>query len=126
MRKRLQQPRQLFYDNQIDAAHERLAKLAEKADGTQTVVELDLRWRTGRGDPSSAEKRLREVRDKWDHLEQASAVEGVASMMTDDQRRAYAGEDYEKLLVRTFLSLSCLMQDGVRRRELCAATDRQA
>ena len=111
---RLAQPRQLFYDNQIDSAHERLAKLAERGGRDATVVELDLAMADlVRGDPTSAEKRLREVRDKWDHLEQTSAVEGATSMLTDDQRRAYSGEDYEKLLIRTFLSLSSLMQDGV-------------
>ncbi len=111
---RLQQPRQLFYDNQIDSAHERLAKLAQRGGRDATVVELDLAMADlVRGDAVSAEQRLRSVRDKWDHLEQASAVEGVTSILTDDQRRAYSGEDYEKLLVRTFLSLSSLMQDGV-------------
>ncbi|MCC6509131.1 MAG: hypothetical protein IT423_08495, partial [Pirellulaceae bacterium] len=111
---RLQQPRQLFYDNQLDAAHARLAKLSEKGGRDATVVELDLAMADlVRGDPASAEKRLREVRDKWDHLEQTSAVESATALLTDDQRRAYSGEDYEKLLVRTFLSLSSLMQDGV-------------
>lgn len=111
---RLQQPRQLFYDNQIESAHAQLEKLADKHGRDETVIELDLAMADlVRGDPASAERRLREVRDRWDHLEQASAVESAASMLTDDQRRAYSGEDYEKLLVRTFLSLSSLMQDGV-------------
>lgn len=113
---RLQQPRQLFYDNDIDSAHEQLEKLAERSwhGRDQTVIELDLAMADlVRGDPAAAEARLRQVRDRWDHLEQASAVESAASMLTDDQRRAYSGEDYEKLLVRTFLSLSSLMQDGV-------------
>ena len=112
--KRLQQPRQLFYDNQIEAAHAQLEKLADKHSRDATVIELDLAIAdmVG-GNPASAERRLREVRDRWDHLEQASAVESAASLLTDDQRRAYSGEDYEKLLVRTFLSLTSLMQDGV-------------
>jgi hypothetical protein len=33
-------------------------------------------------------------------------------MVTDDQRIAYAGEDYEKLLVRVMLTLTSLMGDG--------------
>lgn len=111
---RLQQPRQLFYDNDIESAHEKLEKLADRRGRDQTVIELDLAMADlVRGDPASAEARLRDVRDRWDHLEQASAVESAASMLTDDQRRAYSGEDYEKLLVRTFLSISSLMQDGV-------------
>lgn len=111
---RLQQPRQLFYDNQIDSAHAQLQKLSDKRGRDATVIELDLAMADlVRGDPAGAERRLREVRDKWDHLEQASALESATSMLTDDQRRAYSGEDYEKLLLRTFLSLSSLMQDGV-------------
>ncbi|MFO1063746.1 MAG: hypothetical protein U0892_07760 [Pirellulales bacterium] len=110
---RLQQPRQLFYDNQLDVAHAQLEKLADKHKRDSTVIQLDLAMTDlVRGDPASAEKRLREVRDKWDHLEQTSAVESATSMLTDDQRRAYAGEDYEKLLIRVFLAISSLMQDG--------------
>ncbi len=33
-------------------------------------------------------------------------------MWTDDQVRSYAGEDYEKILIRAFLSLSNLLHDG--------------
>ena len=32
--------------------------------------------------------------------------------LTDDTHRAYAGEDYEKVLIRAFLALSNLMHDG--------------
>ncbi len=111
---RLQQPRQLFYNNDLESAHARLAKLADKGGRDASVIELDLAITDlTRGDPASAEQRLRKVRDKWDYLEQSSAVESATSMLTDDQRRAYSGEDYEKLLIRTFLSISSLMQDGV-------------
>jgi len=34
-------------------------------------------------------------------------------MWTDEQVRSYAGEDYEKILIRVFLSLSSIMQDGL-------------
>ena len=33
-------------------------------------------------------------------------------MVTDDTHTAYAGEDYEKVLIRAMLSLSNLMVDG--------------
>src|SRR5690606_12710094 len=45
--------------------------------------------------------------------EQKSLAEQATSMLTDDQRRQYSGEDYEKLLLRVFLTLASLMQDGV-------------
>jgi uncharacterized protein len=112
---RLQQPRQLFYTNQLDQAHDKLGKLSEKMfRNDKTVIELDLAMvELLSGNPAAAEQRLRDVRDRWDHLEQASAVESAASMLTDDQRKAYSGEDYEKLLVRVFLTMCSLMKDGV-------------
>ena len=44
------------------------------------------------GRPADAEQTLRGVRDNFDHLEQSDAVEYGVSMVTDDQRLAYAGE----------------------------------
>lgn len=60
-----------------------------------------------------AEMRLKEVRDRFDHLEQESISEKTISMWTDDTVRSYAGEDYEKILIRVYLALASLMQDGV-------------
>lgn len=111
---RLVSPRESFYANQLEQAHLQLAKLSEKPKGDQSVVELDLALvELLGGDAAAAERRLRKVRDEWDHLEQTSVTEQAASMLTDDQRRQYSGEDYEKLLVRVFLTLSSLMRDGV-------------
>jgi uncharacterized protein len=59
-----------------------------------------------------AEALYREVRDRFDHLEKKDVGEAALSMLTDDQRLAYAGEDYEKVLVRVFLALSNLLGDG--------------
>lgn len=64
------------------------------------------------GAPRAAEATLREVRDRFDVLEQKSAAEVAASYLTDDNRRAYAGEDYEKVLIRALLALANLMHDG--------------
>ncbi len=111
---RLTSPRQSFYANQLAQAHSQLAKLNDKPKGDESVVELDLALvELLRGDPASAEQRLRKVRDEWEHLEQTSLTEQATALLTDDQRRQYSGEDYEKLLIRVFLTLSSLMQDGV-------------
>ncbi len=112
---RLQQPRQLFYTNQLDEAHAQFDKLSEKKRRSDSsVVQLDLAMiELVSGQPRACEQRLRDIRDRWDHLEQDSAIESATSMLTDDQRKAYSGEDYEKLLVRVFLTLSSLMQDGI-------------
>ncbi len=110
---RLLAPRQAFYTNDLTQAHTQLAKLASKPKGDENVIELDLAIiDLLQGDPASAERRLRSIRDKLDHLEQKSLAEAAASYVTDDQRRAYSGEDYEKILVRVFLTLASLLQDG--------------
>jgi hypothetical protein len=64
------------------------------------------------GRPADAERTLREVRDRFDYLEQKDAGESVLATLTDDTKLAYAGEDYEKILIRCFLALSNLMADG--------------
>ncbi|HBT75807.1 MAG TPA: hypothetical protein DEB39_02530, partial [Planctomycetaceae bacterium] len=64
------------------------------------------------GNTRQAESTLREVRDRFELLEQKTAAEGIGSMLTDDNAVAYAGEDYEKVLIRVFLALANLMHDG--------------
>lgn len=59
-----------------------------------------------------AEKALRAARDRFDYLEQKSLTESALVMLSDDNAASYAGEDYEKVLVRALLSLSNLLGDG--------------
>ena len=93
-----------------------LATLDEKIDEAKTdanVLQLDRAVvELAAGRPDRAEQILREVRDRFDYLEQTSAPELALSAVTDDQRIAYAGEDYEKVLIRAFLALSNLMTGG--------------
>jgi len=65
--------------------------------------------------PKEAESLLREVRDSFDRHENERAkraAEKTVSMLLDDNTVSYAGEDYEKVLIRVFLALSNLMYDG--------------
>lgn len=112
--KRLRGPRQQFYSNNLLVAHQDLSKLSQKSRGDHTVAELDLAViELLQGQASSAEKRLRDVRDEWEELEKKSVAEETKVMLTDDQKRQYAGETYEKLMIGVFLTLASLMQDGV-------------
>lgn len=112
--KRLIEPRQSFYSNDLPAAHASFAKLSEGTRSDHTVAELDLAVvELFQNQPASAERRLRKVRDRWEELEAKSIGEEAHSLLTDDQKRAYSGETYEQLLIGTFLTLSSLMQDGV-------------
>ena len=104
-----------FYSGHFDAAEKlvdkelpkkRRAKEADVLKLERAMIELSS------GKPAVAERTLREVRDRFDFLEQKDLAEGAASYLTDDTHRAYAGEDYEKVLIRAFLALSNLMSDG--------------
>ena len=64
------------------------------------------------GDAAQAERLLREVRDRFDYLEQKDLAESGVALLTDDTHTAYAGEDYEKVLIRAMLAVSNLMRDG--------------
>ena len=67
------------------------------------------------GKPKEAETLLREVRDSFDRHENErakKATEKTVSMLLDDNTVSYAGEDYEKVLIRVFLALANLMHDG--------------
>ncbi|QDV22793.1 hypothetical protein [Aureliella helgolandensis] len=111
---RLAAPRQAFYANDLQHAHAQLDKLSAKPKGDRSVVELDLAMiELLNGNAPSAERRLQAIRDEWEEMEQKSLAEEAAALITDDQRRAYSGEDYEKILVRVFLTLASLMNDGV-------------
>jgi uncharacterized protein len=64
------------------------------------------------GRAKEAEKTLRIVRDRFEELERARLGKAAISLITDDTYKAYCGEDYEKVLIRAFLSISNLLGDG--------------
>ncbi len=110
---RISQPRNLFYEGQLEACRTRLEKLHKSHRQDRDVANLDLAvvdMLEGRCKESEA--RLKEVRDRFDYLEQESLSEKTLSMWTDDTARSYAGEDYEKILIRVYLALANLMRDG--------------
>ena len=111
---RLQPIRQAFFDGNLTAADEHVEKLLKKKrKGERDVLMLDkaiIELASGR--PKDAEQILRKVRDSFDDLEDFDTTKAVASMLTDDNARAYAGEDYEKVLIRAMLSISNLMSGG--------------
>ena len=110
---RLRDVRTEFYEGSVETASIRLDKYisdypreAEAFKLDRAVVEL------AAGRPKEAEKLLREARDALDYNSQASLAEKAGSMLTDDTHTAYAGEDYEKILVRAMLAISNLMSGG--------------
>jgi uncharacterized lipoprotein YehR (DUF1307 family) len=110
---RVEPIRTAFYEGNLPAADEHLEKVLKKHRGERDVLKLDkaiIELASGR--PKEAERLLRQVRDHFDELEEVDPKKSIASMLTDDNARAYAGEDYEKVMVRAMLSISNLMTDG--------------
>ncbi len=105
--------RDSYYADRMTVAGEAADKLIQKKKSDVDVLKLDRAMiQLAAGKPADAEKSLREIRDRFDALEGQDIAESAFSLVTDDTKRAYAGEDYEKILIRCFLSLSNLMHDG--------------
>jgi hypothetical protein len=110
---RLHDVRTAFYANRLVEAEAAIARHVEKNRREADAFKLDRAMiELANGRPQAAERTLREVRDRLDYLEQASAGEKTVAMLTDDTANAYAGEDYEKVLVRVFLAMSNLLGTG--------------
>ncbi|MCA9154113.1 MAG: hypothetical protein KDA38_04970 [Planctomycetales bacterium] len=122
----LRDARQAYYAGDLRRADELLVKASSKRSRDADVLKLDqamLHLAAGR--PDEAERLLREVRDRFDHLEQKDVREATLSLLTDDTRRAYAGEDYEKVMIRSMLALSNLMRDGSDAEAYCLQVDQK-
>lgn len=95
------------------AAADRLIAAQLERGGDAHVLELDRAMvALADGRPVECERLLRQVRDRLDHLEQEDPAESAWSLLTDDRQRAYAGEDYERILLRVMLAVANLVQDG--------------
>ena len=110
---RLGEIRSAYYAGDLTAAQAKIETASQKHRREADALKLDravVLLSDGRA--REAEQLLRRVRDQFDHLEQKDLAEGTLSMLTDDRQLAYAGEDYEKVLIRAFLALANLLGDG--------------
>ena len=107
---RLRDVRRDYYAGNLDTAAHRIDGDINNHGGEADVFKLDKAIvELSDGHPRDAQKLLREVRDRFDYLEQKDVAEKAVVMLTDDTTAAYPGEDYEKVLIRAFLALSSLM-----------------
>lgn len=110
---RAKEIRSAYHAGNLNEAKARIDTAIEKNSREADVLKLDrASILLTEGKPKEAEAMFREVRDRFEAQEGKDIREGVMAMLTDDQRLAYAGEDYEKVLIRFMLSLSNLLQDG--------------
>jgi hypothetical protein len=105
--------REEFHAGRLDVARQTVDKQLKRHKSDADVFLLDKAMiELASGNPKEAEQILRGVRDRFDEFEQKDVGEMTMSMLTDDTARSYAGEDYEKVLIRAMLALANLMHDG--------------
>ncbi|MCL2349534.1 MAG: hypothetical protein FWC50_14885 [Planctomycetaceae bacterium] len=111
---RVKTSRAMFYDGRLESSRREIdeqLKKGRKKEADLLKLEaamLDL----SNGDAKSAGKSLREVRDHFDYFEQKNLAENTLSYWTDDTVTSYAGEDYEKVMIRAMLAIADLIDDG--------------
>ena len=109
----LQGAQAAYFGGDLSTAQTSVRKLIADDKSDANVLQLDEAMiQLVSGNPHGAEQILRRIRNEFDHLQQTSVAEEAVSVATDDTRRAYAGEDYERLLIRQLLALCSLMQGG--------------
>jgi len=110
---RLEPVRAAWFRGDLGEAERLIAESAGKHPGDADVLTLDQALVALADDrPDEARRLLVQVRDRFDHLEQEDPAEAGWSMLSDDQQRAYAGEDHEKVLVRALAAVADLAADG--------------
>lgn len=112
--------RQAFYKGDLPRAGVLVEEAATKERRARDMFKLDQAIiMLAQGDPKGAEIKLREVRNRFDENEGQGWGETTAAYLSDDNALEYEGEDYEKVLVRAFLALSNLFQDGTDTEAYC-------
>ena len=110
---RLGEVRSAYYSGNLGQARVKIDEGIEKSRRDADVLKLDKATALlTEGRAAEAEALFRETRDRFEEKEGRDVREGVVSMLTDDQRLAYAGEDYEKVVLRFYLAMANLMHDG--------------
>ncbi len=105
--------RQAFYAGDFDSALDQTAIEGKRNGYDADVIKLDRAMiQLADGNPRASEKILQEIRDRFDQLETETVTQKIASLATDDRKLPYAGEEYEKILIRVMLAISNLMYDG--------------
>ncbi len=95
-----------------DEALATLRQFADKPGRYSRPAGLDLAIaELATGDPKSAERRLRELRDEFDQAPDVAVVHEAASLVTDDTVRQYEPAGYEQVMIRAMLAVCSLAHD---------------
>lgn len=123
---RVRDARQAYFANDLATASALLLEAEQSNKRERDCLVLDRAIvALADGQPDTAERLLRDVRDHFDHLEQADIVESGLSWFSDDTKVAYSGEDYEDVMIRAMLAISNLMYDGSDAVAYCLQVDQK-
>ncbi|HUG67528.1 MAG TPA: hypothetical protein VMM76_07240, partial [Pirellulaceae bacterium] len=123
---RVRDARHAYFTNDLDAANTFLERAEARRALERDCLILDRAMvALAQGKPAASEGLLRDVRDRFDYLEQKNVAESSFSLLTDDTLTAYAGEDYEQVMIRAMLALSNLMHDGSDAVAYCLQVDQK-
>ena len=106
--------RDAFHAGRLDEAQQTLTKIASKRGSDAVAAALDLAMvKMAAGDFRGAEQDLRRLRDRFDMAPQRSLIRDSASMLTDDNTRAFRPAGYEEVMIRAMLAVCSLADDAV-------------
>ncbi|MBI2477293.1 MAG: hypothetical protein HYV60_01170, partial [Planctomycetia bacterium] len=122
----MREARHAYFTNDLNSAISLLEKAASHRSRERDCLILDRAMvALAQGKPADSEILLRDVRDRFDYLEQENVAESSVSLLTDDALASYAGEDYEKVMIRAMLAISNLMHDGSDAVAYCLQVDQK-
>jgi tetratricopeptide (TPR) repeat protein len=110
----IERGRMAYHIGDFETAQTELRKVAESRSPAAAAAKLDLAMtEIVTGNSAVAIKSLRELRDDFDETSAAAPVGELASIVADDTVRTYRPAGYEKVMIRSMLSLCSLaVEDG--------------
>jgi hypothetical protein len=112
-RQSIDSARDLFAAGDIHTARDTLTTLAESRGPFADPAALDLAMiELAAGEVTTAESRLRRLRDRFDALPKVAPVGEAVSLVTDDRARTFRPSGYEQVMIRAVLAVCSLAGDG--------------
>jgi tetratricopeptide (TPR) repeat protein len=110
----IERGRMAYHIGDFATAQAELRKVAQSRSPAAAAAKLDLAMtEIVTGNSAQAIKSLRELRDEFDEKSVTAPVGEIASIVADDNVRSYRPAGYEKVMIRSMLSLCSLaVEDG--------------
>ncbi len=114
-RQLIEQAHESYWQGDLDRSEAELTRAMERPKNDLAVLRLDQAMlEFQRGHFADSQLLLKQAREELAAIPPASeTARSAVSYLTDDTRRAYTGEDHEKLLLQVLLALNSLLRaDG--------------